>query len=665
MAKKDIDLYHSRLTQDDINDLIIKYKIPRDLYPWLPFEEFVMSELPDDAIGIYHWIFDFSSVRIPFSSFLLALIKHYRVHFSQLGPLGLNKKSGFFLIDWRAIANAMVWRHPDVAIDDPRPAVGSFNMDDVRRLSAHVVKLRDMPKVAMVPSSGNLGGRFIAPAAEGSNTRDSWGKGVMVDDAAAPSAGVSRPRPSSGLAPSFRDVSGEAIYTDFFPFFVFGLNDKLATSDASFPKSKAKGKERKKKIKSLTKSLDNLHFEVARLSAALNQNTILEAKRDGEILCAVFERRLSMHRTKNEFAIMPKKMVNFMHGSQDRLTLKPEKLVRPINVPTPREPRASPPIAKDLIVNAMVDGSIAELTNGAAYSNSGGVFMHGNSHVLDDVAGVTVVGSERVTSSLTDVVVVLSAGEKGRGAWDVSGKAIYTDFFPFFVGPYYATYPEDGVDVNCEFTREEWDALYRPIFGVLTKEVFRDPAICKGLVWKFLASDEFSRLQGELLSLATNAGFERRLSMHRTKNEFAIMPKKMISEHATEPLSVILQLKPEKLVRPINVLTPREPRASPPIVNAMVDGSNAELTNDAAYSKSGGVFMHGNSHVLDDVAGVTVVGSESVTSSLTDVVVVLSAGEKGEGRVVCQRTLVAPSLMQTDCICVAVHPADPKSCHPP
>ncbi|GJZ55172.1 hypothetical protein Tco_0610365 [Tanacetum coccineum] len=208
MAKKDMDLYHSRLTPDDLNDLIIKYKIPRDLHPRLPSEEFVMSELPDDAIGIYHRIFDFSGVRIPFSSFLLALIKHYRVHFSQLGPLGLNKvitfevlcrslqieptvtlfrvfqtlckqgdwfsfakrrapspvciddnrscmkhwKSGFFLIDRRAIPDAMVWRHPDITIDDPRPATGSFNMADVRRLSAHVIKLRDTTKGVLVLS---------------------------------------------------------------------------------------------------------------------------------------------------------------------------------------------------------------------------------------------------------------------------------------------------------------------------------------------------------------------------------------------------------------------------------------------------------------------------------------------------------------------------------
>nr|GFA11567.1 hypothetical protein [Tanacetum cinerariifolium] len=35
------------------------------------------------------------------------------------------------------------------------------------------------------------------------------------------------------------------------------LSDKLVSSDASFAKSEAKGNERNKKIKSLTKSLDN------------------------------------------------------------------------------------------------------------------------------------------------------------------------------------------------------------------------------------------------------------------------------------------------------------------------------------------------------------------------------------------------------------------------
>ncbi|GKF93493.1 hypothetical protein Tco_0280212, partial [Tanacetum coccineum] len=43
-------------------------------------------------------------------------------------------------------------------------------------------------------------------------------EGVMADDAAAPSVGVSRPRPSSSPVPLFKDVSGGVIHADFFPF---------------------------------------------------------------------------------------------------------------------------------------------------------------------------------------------------------------------------------------------------------------------------------------------------------------------------------------------------------------------------------------------------------------------------------------------------------------
>ncbi|GJS31871.1 hypothetical protein Tco_0492491 [Tanacetum coccineum] len=639
------------------------------------------------------------------------------VHFSQLGPLGLNKnlckqgdcfsfakrrvpspfyiddnrscmkhwKSGFFFIDQRAILNVMVWRHPDAAIDDLRPAAGSFNMADVRRLSTHVVKLRDMPKgvlvlsglsqvwksricdpvlrgangnfmgiynflclpewtgaevqeephldvmptlqrlpfyctppaaadpvipepapkdlavgtlvpklllrlkllrserplllvplqamllssdvdddacveiplvtplrsAAVIPPSRNHGRSFVAPAAEGSNTRDSRGKGIMVDDAAAPSGGdgvagnceftreewYAPYRPTFGVLTKevfknptvFKTImsvlscmmmshGGELLaryrgLNQSYHEYVLSIDSRLkgyeekvasltglelqvstlkkqtlfdviTTSDASFAKSKSKGKERKKKIKSLTKSLDNLHSEVARLSAALNQATILEAEMDEEIL---------------------------------RL-------------------KATPP-----------------------------------------------------------------------------------EFSSFFRGQF------------------------------------------QGLVWKFLASYEFSRVQGELLSLASSAGFERGLSMHWTKDEFVVVLKKMVNfipsaqdrlveasllvaqtdyaylnkifEHATEPLSIILQLEPEKLARSANVLTPRDTRASPPIakestVYAAVDGSDLEMADSVVPSKSGGVFMQGVSRILDDVVEVAAVESERVSSGPTDVLVALSADGK-------------------------------------
>nr|GEU69569.1 hypothetical protein [Tanacetum cinerariifolium] len=461
-------------------------------------------------------------------------------------------KSGFFFIDRRAILDAMVWRYPDATIDNPRPAAGSFNMADVRRLSAHVIKLRDMPEGALVLSrfesiigihdfccllkwtgaevqeephldvrstlqrlsfyctspatndvvildptpedlvadtpsskilakakasqkrkastSGATSGHVAKHTRVGAllllllKALTSEGKGIMVDDAAAPSGGASRPRPSSRPAPSFKNVFDDAIHKDFFPFHaemsvlhymmmshggelfaryhrlnqyhheyvlstnsrlkgneekvssltrlelqvstlkkhVSRINDKLATSNAFFTKSKAKEKERKKKITSLTKSMDNLHSEVARLFVALNQATILEAERDEEILRLVqgellflaasagFERGLSMHRTNDEFAAILKKMVNFM----------------------PAE-----------MVNAEFDGSDPKMTDDTAAVMYGHAFVHGISVALDDVTELVEVGSRRVLSDPDDVVVALSAHEKGEGL-DSSSTAI-------------------------------------------------------------------------------------------------------------------------------------------------------------------------------------------------------------------------------------------------
>ncbi|GKE02501.1 hypothetical protein Tco_1390484 [Tanacetum coccineum] len=54
--------------------------------------------------------------------------------------------------------------------------------------------------------------------------------------------------------------------------------------------------------------------------------------------------------------------------------------------------------------------------DGAAHSKSESVFVQGNSHVLVDAAKVTMVGLERVSSGLIDVVMALSPGEKGDGS---------------------------------------------------------------------------------------------------------------------------------------------------------------------------------------------------------------------------------------------------------
>ncbi|GJX55220.1 hypothetical protein Tco_0285117 [Tanacetum coccineum] len=125
----------------------------------------------------------------------------------------------------------------------------------------------------------------------------------------------------------------------------------------------------------------------------------------------------------------------------------------------------------------------------------------------------------------------------------------------------------------------------------------------------------------------------------------------MIYKLAVEPLSVILQPEPEKLVRPANVPASRDARVTLPIakdstvtsaseslelsanvvpapstvaserneewVNAMVDGPDPEMTDGATHAKSGSTFVHGTSYVLDDVAEVIVAGSGHVSSCNT------------------------------------------------
>ncbi|GKD06861.1 hypothetical protein Tco_1186546 [Tanacetum coccineum] len=379
--------------------------------------------------------------------------------------------------------------------------------DDDDDACVEIMLVTPLRSAAMIPSLGNQGGSSAAPTAE-----DSQGKGVMVDDVVAPSAGASRPRPSFGPAPSFRNVSGDAIHTDFFPFsagpyyatypvdgvarncdftweewdapyrptfgvltkevfkdpaiyktivdqfptpwlkgyeekvasltglelqvsalkkHVFGLNDKLSSSDASFMKSKEKGKERKKKIKSFTKSVDNLHSEttppefssffygqfqgLVRNFLAVNEFSRVQ----GELLSLAasvgFERGLSMHRTKDEFAAALKKMANFMPGTQDRL-LEPAKLVRPANVPALREVRVSLPPNELTVTPA---SKSLELSTNVNFTASVVASEHneemGISVALDDAVKLVEVGSGHVSSGPNDVVVALSAHEKGDG----------------------------------------------------------------------------------------------------------------------------------------------------------------------------------------------------------------------------------------------------------
>nr|GEV97015.1 hypothetical protein [Tanacetum cinerariifolium] len=343
---------------------------------------------------------------------------------------------------------------------------------------------------AVIHSSGNQGGSFATPA-----TEDSQGKGVMVDDAAAPSAGTSRSRPSSGPAPLFRNVFSDAIHTFFFSFSVgpyyatypaddvaekceftheewdaayqptfkvltkeifidlavcktivdqFPIPGEMVRVESLFDdqlttkmsvlhcmmmshggellaryrslnqsqheyvlstdsrlkgyeeKSTAKGKERKKKIKSLTKAwiIFTLRFQGELLSLAAS---------------AGFKHGLSMHQTKDKFAAVLKKMDNFMPGAQDRLA---EASLLEVRVSPPTKESTVTHASKFLELSANVNFTIFVVSpkHNEEMVNAEGIFV-----ALDDAMELLEVGSGRVFSGPNDVVVALFASDKCDG----------------------------------------------------------------------------------------------------------------------------------------------------------------------------------------------------------------------------------------------------------
>ncbi|GKB78538.1 hypothetical protein Tco_0945433 [Tanacetum coccineum] len=308
-------------------------------------------------------------------------------------------KSGFFLIDRRAILDSMVWRHPSAAINDPRPATGSFSMADVLRLSAHVVKLRDMPEGVLVLSglSRVWKSRTSDPVLRGADGNvmgihdflclPGW-TGVEVQEE--PHLDV---RPTLQMLPFYctPPAAADAIIPDPTP-------EDLAVGTLSFKiLAKAEASQKRK----------------ASSSGATSSHV---AKRTRSALA-----QLSGSTTR------PSLFVGDDDGSDD--DDDDDDVCVEIPLVTPFRSAAVSPSS----------------------GNQGGSFA---TPAVEDSRGKDIMGDDADAPSV-GVNQPRSSSRLVPPFRDVSGDAIHTDFFPFSAGPYYATYPEGGVAGNCEFTREE------------------------------------------------------------------------------------------------------------------------------------------------------------------------------------------------------------------
>ncbi|GKA47623.1 hypothetical protein Tco_0740506 [Tanacetum coccineum] len=110
-VKSDMHSYSSTMTSKDVKALVLKHNIPLDLHLVALTAEWTMNKLTDDFIGLYEQYFEFSGVKVPFSTLLL---------------------------------DAMAWRHHESGIHDPLPTDG-FSASDVATLTSQSIDIKPVP----------------------------------------------------------------------------------------------------------------------------------------------------------------------------------------------------------------------------------------------------------------------------------------------------------------------------------------------------------------------------------------------------------------------------------------------------------------------------------------------------------------------------------------
>nr|GEU79933.1 reverse transcriptase domain-containing protein [Tanacetum cinerariifolium] len=529
--------------------------------------------------------FSFAKRHSPFSICIddnLSCMKHW--------------KSGFFLIDQRAIPDAMVWRHPDIAIDDPRPAVGSFNMADVRRLSAHVIKMNDMPEGVLVlfGMSRDWKNRFCDLVLRGVD-----GNVMGIHDFLC----LFEWTGAKVQEEPYLDVR---LTLQRLPFYCTPSVTAKTYSEGSFRDfDNESGGDEDACVEIL---LVTALFSAAVIPPSGNQGWSSAAPTEGSNTlgkCVMVDDvdvfGDAIHTNFFPFSAGPY-YATYPEGGVAR------------NCEFTREEEI---VHVESLFNDQVAANMSVL-HCMMMSHGGELFaryhrLNQSHHEYVLSADSRLKGYEEKVASLTGLELQVSTLKK-----QVSGL-------------------NDKLDTsNASFAKSKAKGKEKKNIKSLTKSL--DNLHYEGLVWKFLASDEFSRVQRELLSLAASAGFEHGLSMHQTKDEFVVVLKKMVNfmlgahDRLAEASPL---LEPEKLVRPANVPIPRDTRVSSPIakeltvtlvfeslelsanvnftasvvaskhneemVNAEVDGSNPKMSDDTTVVKPYHAFEQGISVALDDV----------------------------------------------------------------
>ncbi|GKE50685.1 hypothetical protein Tco_1481943 [Tanacetum coccineum] len=140
------------LTQEALDALCETFHIPEEVHPILPSPNDTMHERPAGKIVLYTRFFDFANFRLPLSTFLVDVLRYFRINISQLSVIGATKVShfeilchvygivpsvGLFRLDDFACPARFPWHIAKNVTKDPAPVADDFNPRDYNTLVAH------------------------------------------------------------------------------------------------------------------------------------------------------------------------------------------------------------------------------------------------------------------------------------------------------------------------------------------------------------------------------------------------------------------------------------------------------------------------------------------------------------------------------------------------
>nr|GEX86392.1 hypothetical protein [Tanacetum cinerariifolium] len=89
---------NSVLTQKALKKISETFHIPNEVHPQLPSPNQTIHEMPAGKIGVHTRFFEYANFRLPLSTFLVNVLKHYRIYISQLSVIGAAKVSHFEIL---------------------------------------------------------------------------------------------------------------------------------------------------------------------------------------------------------------------------------------------------------------------------------------------------------------------------------------------------------------------------------------------------------------------------------------------------------------------------------------------------------------------------------------------------------------------------------------